>query len=183
MRSGHAHGSSSGINWCPIFLASNIFKLDIDRWSKNPSDPANYWLAENGKTGEDQGFILDLGCALPVWGVNLRNTHNADHNDRSTKKFLVRGSLRMEGPWKKLLTANLHDSRHQDPPPLQALMFEKSVVVTFVKFELLEYWGAGGGLQYFTMIPSPNQQGLFLQCQKTLTLSDKEVVMHLKFGN
>ena len=175
--------SSSGINWCPIFLASNIFKLDIDRWSKNPSDPANYWLAENGKTGEDQGFILDLGCALPVWGVNLRNTRNADHNDRSTKKFLVRGSLRMEGPWKKLLTANLHDSRHQDPPPLQALMFEKSVVVTLVKFELLEYWGAGGGLQYFTMIPSPNQQGLFLQCQKNHSLTDKEVVMHLKFGN
>ena len=49
--------------------------------------------------------------------------------------------------------ADLEDSRKQDPPPIQNLTLDNSVIVRFVKFELLEYWGnLGGGLQYFKVM-------------------------------
>ena len=137
---------NSNSAWCSVFPARNIFSKDIDRWSK---DPANYWLTENGKVGEEQGFIMSLECQKTVVGVNLRNTQNAEHRDRSTKKFRILGSADKNGPWQELLLANLEDSRLQDPPPFQQLMLPNSAVVSFVKFELLEYYGLGGGLQFF----------------------------------
>ena len=133
---------------CGVFTASNILSLGVDQWQDNV---ANYWLAENGKTGEEQGFILYLGCRKTVTGVSLRNTQNAEHQDRSTKKFRILGSATNSGPWQELLVADLEDSRHQNPPPLQQLMFDKSAVVSFIKFELLEFYGSGGGLQYFAL--------------------------------
>ena len=147
----------SDSDWCDVFPASNILTLDDDdEWSSpevpiEQRDPANYWLTEEGKTGEEQGFIMYLGCRKTVAGVSLRNTHNAWHHDRSTKKFRILGSATNSGPWQELLVADLEDSRRQDPPPLQQLIFDNSAVVSFVKFELLEYHGSGGGLQYFAI--------------------------------
>ena len=136
-------------HWCDVFPASNILSLDEDdEWNR---DPANYWLAEDGKTGEEQGFIMYLGCRKTVRGVSLKNTHNAGHHDRSTKKFRILGSSTNNGPWQELLVADLEDSRHQNPPPLQQLMFENSAAVSFIKFELLGYYGQSGGLQYFAI--------------------------------
>merc|ERR1712130_1084814 len=63
----------------------------------------------------------------------------------------ILGSTTNNGPWQELLVANLEDSRQQDPPPLQQLMFANSAVVSFIKFELLEFYGNGGGLQYFAV--------------------------------
>ena len=151
---------TSSSSWCQIFLASNLLTLDTDHWSgggyppSNPSGPhdANYWLTEEEKKGEEQGFIMDLGCEKTVQGVSLRNTHNGRHRDRSTKKFRLRGSLNYNGPWNELLVADLEDSRNQNPPPVQNLTFANSATVRFVKFELLEYWGNGGGLQYFEVL-------------------------------
>ena len=45
----------------------------------------NYWLSPNGG-GE---FILDLGCEDSFDTVELVNTHNTQHRDRSTKEFQV----------------------------------------------------------------------------------------------
>ena len=142
----------SDSSWCSLFPASNLLSLDDDdEWNGSVGSPANYWLSEEGKTGEDQGFILYLGCIKTVTGVSLKNTHNARHHDRSTKKFRILGSATNSGPWQELLVADLEDSRRQDPPPLQQLIFDNSAVVSFVKFELLEYHGSGGGLQYFAI--------------------------------
>ena len=139
--------------WCNAFPASNIFSKESDySWTQDPKDPTNFWLAEGGKVGEEQGFIMSLGCQKTVVGVNLRNTHNAGFRDRSTKKFRILGSADKNGPWQELLLANLEDSRRQDPPPLQQLMFPNSAAVSFLKFELLEYYGRGGGLQFFEVI-------------------------------
>ena len=56
-----------------------------------------------------------------------------------------------EGPWKMVLQTTLADGRQQtDPLPLQ----EFSIAPTqgrFVKFELVSYYGHGGGLQYFNI--------------------------------
>ena len=59
-------------SWCQVFPASNLLTLDTDFRSGND---ANYWLTEDGKTGGEQGFIIDLGCEKTVQGVSLRNTH------------------------------------------------------------------------------------------------------------
>jgi len=137
--------------WCRVFFASNILSLDVDRRVDTDKSPTNYWLAEDA-TGEDQGFIMSLGHSTTVWGVSLRNTHNAFVHDRSTKRFKVLGSATDTGPWEELLLADLEDARRQNPPPVQQLMFANPAVVSFIKFELLEYWGSGGGLQYFVPI-------------------------------
>ena len=141
----------SSSSWCKMFSASNVLSDAVEK--KNDGQKwANFWLAEQRKAGEEQGFIMSLGCNKRVAGVNLRNTHNAHHHDRSTKKFRVLGSADKNGPWQELLLANLEDSRRQDPPPFQQLMFPNSAAVSFLKFELLEYYGRGGGLQFFEVI-------------------------------
>ena len=142
---------------CQRFKAANIFTLETDFWESG--GVSNYWLAEHGKVGEDQGFIVDLGCTKMVSGVKLRNTHNAHKRDRSTKTFRLLGSLNSNGPWQELLNENLEDSRQQNPPPVQQLMFCAPVAIHFIKFELLEFWapgtgGEGGGLQYLATISS-----------------------------
>ena len=139
----------SDSDWCSVFPASNLLSLDDDEWNGSAGSPANYWLAEQGKTGEEQGFTMYLGCRKTVTGVSLKNTHNAGSRDRSTKKFRILGSATNSGPWQELLVADLADSRRQSPPPLQKLQVTKSAEVSFIKFELLKYYGHGGGLQYF----------------------------------
>ena len=55
------------------------------------------------------------------------------------------------GPWTKVLQKTLEDSRRQsDPLPLQEFPISP-VEARFVKFELVSYYGHGGGLQYFDM--------------------------------
>ena len=134
-----------------MFPASNILTLDVDdEWSGHRTNPANYWLTESGKTGEEQGFILYLGCSKTVRGVSLKNTHNAGHGVRSTKKFRILGSATNSGPWQELLVADL--DFEASSPLLQRLIFANSAVVSFIKFELLEYHGSsGGGLLYFAI--------------------------------
>ena len=146
-------------------MASNVLTLDIDRVGH--LDSSNYWLAEDGKTGKEQGFILYLGCSTTVFGVRLRNTQNAKAQDRSTKKFRILGSVKDNGPWEELLVANLEDARNQELVPVQQLMFVNSAVVSYIKFELLENWGLGGGLQYFAILSSSPLQPGFL-CHLTM---------------
>ena len=125
----------------------------------------NYWLAKYNKTGPDQGFLLDLGCSKRAVGVRLKNTHNRKSNprthlgdlgtNRGTKRFRLLGSTRSpDGPWQIILEANLEYrfSRKERPPPVKQLIFENPLLVRFVKFELLEFWGLGGGLQYFSIV-------------------------------
>merc|ERR1712055_141026 len=135
--------------------AKHILSLDVDERKTDVErqiTTSNYWLAETRKAGKDQGFTMDLGCKKMVAGVSLRNTHNGPYRDRSTKKLRILGSAgTSNGPWQELLVANLEDSRQQKPPPVQKLMFAKSSVVSFIKVELLEYYGKGGGLQYFAI--------------------------------
>ena len=52
-------------------------------------------------------------------------------------------------PWTSVLETSLEDSRQQqDPLPLQVLRLQESVQAQFIKFDLLEWYGQGGGLQY-----------------------------------
>ena len=58
-------------------------------------------------------------------------------------------STNKDGPWKEVIDETLADSRNQENPlPLQAFSFG-SVTAKFVKFEVLSWYGIGGGIQYF----------------------------------
>ena len=106
----------------------------------------NYWLAPEKKTGN---FELDLGCEMRVSMVELVNTHNADKKDRSTKEFKVFLSKEKSGPWEEVIHSSLKDSREAaDPLPIERFSFAERFA-KFVKFELLTFYGNGGGLQYF----------------------------------
>ena len=66
--------------------------------------------------------------------------------------YLIRlsTSQSQDGTWTKVLEASLSDSRNQtDPLPLQWIDLQEPVTGQFLKFELLEWFGRGGGLQYF----------------------------------
>ena len=147
----------AGAGTCGMFPASSIFELGIERAvgkvAKTGKPMYNIWLAPNKKAGAEIGFTIDLGSAKMAEGVRLKNTHNRQYGDRSTKKFRLLGSATSaDGPWQTLLEANLEDSRKQRPPPIKQLMFENPQNVRFIKFELLEFLQWGGGLQYFEVL-------------------------------
>ena len=49
-----------------------------------------------------------------------------------------------------MLEASILDSQNQaDPLPLQKIDLQTITTAQFLKFELLEWYGSGGGLQYF----------------------------------
>ena len=148
-------GSESRPEDCGMFPASSILELGIEREvgkvAKTGKPMFNIWLTPNKRAGPGTGFTLDLGSVKKAEGVRLKNTHNRGNRDRSTKKFRLRGSL-TGGHWKTLLEANLEDGRQQRPPPIKQLMFENPQNVRFIKFELLEFFQFGGGLQYFEVL-------------------------------
>jgi len=106
-----------------------------------------YWL---GGDSQAATFIINLGCQLRFKGIQLVNTHNESARDRSTKKFRLSVSQSQAGPWQFASVINLEDSRQQnDPLPLQLIDLQAEVTGQFLKFELLGWYGHGGGLQYF----------------------------------
>ena len=110
----------------------------------------NYWLAPDKQ--ESAEFVLDLGSEKTVSMVELVNTHNGYHRDRSMKEFKVfLSSDSSDGPWEEVVHQTLEDSRQQaDPLPLQTFPFTERTA-RFVKFNQISYYGNGGGLQYFTV--------------------------------
>ena len=118
--------------------------------TKSPKEifSKNYWLGPNTKAGV---FILDLGCAKTVNMVELVNTHNGHVRDRGTKEFMVFTSVNKGGPWTLVVHKELPDSRHQsDPLPVLSFRFSDRTA-RFVKFNLISWYGYGGGLQYFAV--------------------------------
>ena len=141
------------------FLANNIFSLEDDGVQDGS---ANFWLTEDKRAGPDQGFLLDLGCPKTIVGIRLKNTKNREQfRNRGTKRFRLLGSANdsTDGSWEVILEQNLEDSREQTPPPTLELMFQDSLVVRYIKFEMLEFWGNGGGLQYFAVILGNDASG------------------------
>ena len=58
------------------------------------------------------------------------------------------GAKTSSGPFEELLVASLQDSRQQKPVPSIDFAFPQTTV-RFVRFEIIDFWGNGGGLQYF----------------------------------
>ena len=80
--------------------------------------------------------------------IRMLLIHKGRHLTLTVNVFSEGGE---NGPWTKVLQKTLEDSRRQsDPLPLQEFPISP-VEARFVKFELVSYYGHGGGLQYFDM--------------------------------
>ena len=123
------------------FPASNLLTLE------SVLDRQNFWLAKKGRT-QGQGFTMAIGdCKSHVPGVALKNIQNRNW---ATKRFRISGALQPRGPWQPLMEQYVEDSRTQGSAPLQQFFFQEPTELHFLKFDLLDFWGLGGGLQYFS---------------------------------
>ena len=114
----------------------------------------NFWLAEQGKT-RGEGFTIKVDrCARRVQGFQIKNKGKGTDTGFATKEFLVSGSLDSNGPWKTLIQDDLIDTTGGRSADLLNFTMDKPVKIKFLKFELVSFWGEGGGLQYFAPIPA-----------------------------
>lgn len=132
------------------FPAHNVLTLGEERRGRR-----NYWLAEKGKTS-GQGFVVKLGsCESTVAGIRIQNTKHPNGPMMGTKKFRIYGSLSEQGPWgERILEEEMEDGRRVsgNPPPIHTFYFRLPVTFQFLRFELVEFFGMGGGLQYFSPV-------------------------------
>ena len=140
------------------YAASNVLiwgeeDVSLGNWK------TNYWLAEHEKiTG--QGFTLKVDdCARLIAGCQIKNIGGID-NGWGTKNFRISGSMNETGPWETLVEDQLVDTRGV-AASLQSFTFDKPVEIQFIKFDLISYWGDGGGLQYFAAIPATSKKHQF----------------------
>ena len=61
------------------------------------------------------------------------------------------GTKTSDGTFEELLVASLPDSRKQNPVPFLKFAFPKTSV-RFVRLEILDFWGNGGGLQFLEVL-------------------------------
>ena len=116
----------------------------------------NYWVAEHEKI-DGQGFTMKLdSCARLIAGCRIKNIGKGTGNGYATKDFKILGSKNENGPWETLLEDQLPYKRGVVAPLLN-FTFDKPVEIQFIKFELVSYWGRGGGLQYFAAIPATSK--------------------------
>ena len=78
------------------------------------------------------------------------NTHHAHARSRGTKAFKLYLSLD-NVEWTEVLHETLDDPRQMsDPLPMMRYDIPGLATMTrFAKFEIVDVWGRGGGLQYF----------------------------------
>lgn len=102
-------------------------------------------------------FELDFGCEKPINRLELINSRNA--KDRSTEGFVFSTKMQEPDPWTSIVESKLPDRRQtNDPVPLNFFFFNQ-VNARLVKFEVMSFYGRGGGLQYFGTDFNP---GVFL---------------------
>ena len=131
------------------FQAKNVL-VDSEEDIMDAQGNYNYWLAESRKK-DGQGFtIKEDNCPRTIAGCYIRNTGRGAPGT-STKDFTVSGSLNKDGPWVILAEDHLAYAESK-PATLRELKFDEAVEVQFLKFDLVSYWGNGGGLQYFAAI-------------------------------
>ena len=66
-----------------------------------------------------------------------------------------------DGIFETLLEDSLADSRQLDPVPEENFSFSETEL-RFVKFEVLQFWGVGGGLQFIEVLSSGGTGCFFL---------------------
>jgi len=111
---------------------------------------SNYWLTDNGATGDAAQLFMVFQCPRTIKGFLLKNTHAAYDNDRGTQDFTISISDSIDGPWTDILTGTLPDARNVSPVPVLNFDLENEVETQYLRFQVDTFYGLGGGLQYFS---------------------------------
>ena len=108
--------------------------------------PSNYWLLPDSINGH---IDFDFGCLKKLNTIEFVNTHSADRNNRGTKEFRVMARTSSDVDWSTVKgKTQLEDPRNKmDPLPVNRFHF-KTIEARIMRFEILSYYGKGGGLQY-----------------------------------
>lgn len=117
--------------------AGNFVAQNVVDGSTGDIFGVNYWLGREGVLNEY--FTLDLGAALQVQEIRLRNTHNTQYNDRGTAKFQIYGALDVDGNKQLLqplliLSGTLASSSGLDPIPAYSFKALNGLTVTNVRY-------------------------------------------------
>ena len=93
-------------------------------------------------------------CTRMIAGCQIKNKGKGVSNTRATKAFKVSGATNENGPWEALVQDELVDTSRGEAASLLNFTFEQPIELQYLRFELVSYWGVGGGLQYFAAIPA-----------------------------
>ena len=123
-----------------IFPASKVLADDGDQWAIN----GGIWLTPNGETS---WFILDLLGEYTLEYFNIKNTRNADYNDRGTNTFKIEVSADQITWTEAVPTTTLEWNLD-----LQQFNSNVNAAVRYVKFTVVTFYTGGGGLGFFEAV-------------------------------
>ena len=112
------------------FRVSNVFERNVNQ------SKGSFWLGPSNSTGF---FIIDCGCQKQRRILELVNLQ---YGERATKQFRLSSSASSMGPWKELVNWEMAQN-----DSLQTFSFQ-ATTDQYYKFEIMSYYGNGGGVQY-----------------------------------
>ena len=131
-------------------------------------DPNKVLETDDGPETDDSsfkhtGFTMDLGCPHTFDSVIIKNSHNAEKRDKSSKLINIKGKNSPNFVFNDPISGSisLADARYlQDPLPLEEYELDETVTdKQYVGVVLKEVWGyngawAGGkvGIDYFDIV-------------------------------
>lgn len=112
--------------------------------SESESYGQHYWLPDDPYTG---WVMIDLGETVPIGRLEILNTHNGSYNNRSTKEWQIE-LLNASEEVVLTTSGSLDDLNQQENTTIEAETVDltSATRARFVRFNVLSYWGSGGGL-------------------------------------
>jgi len=109
--------------------------------------------------------VLKFDQSRTVDTITIVNAHNPTWNDRGTKEFKVYLADSENGPWTEVVHDILDDNEiynnildekinaTEASVPPQYFQLPKPTCGQYVRFQIISWYGNGGGLQYFSTCP------------------------------
>jgi len=154
--SGDVYAGNTDERW----KVENLLTWSIPEVFPQPGMNGNYWLAPSGMQGE---FVLRFDQSRTVDTITIVNARNAHINDRGTNEFKVYLADSENGPWTEVLHDFLDDPRNTNGTvasvPPRVFNLPNPICGQYVRFQIISWYGYGGGLQYFSTCPLKCEEG------------------------
>jgi len=154
--SGDVYAGNTDERW----KVENLLTWSIPEVFPQPGMNGNYWLAPSGMQGE---FVLRFDQSRTVDTITIVNARNAHINDRGTNEFKVYLADSENGPWTEVLHDFLDDPRNTNGTvasvPPRVFNLPNPICGQYVRFQIISWYGYGGGLQYFSTCPLKCDEG------------------------
>ena len=182
---GECHGGPIVISGDSLNSDSAVEKLltEDNRGGKDEVK-GTFWLAPSGSTAE---FVLELCPPRKVRTLTVVNTHAAEMRNRGTKEFKVYLGEDTED-WTEVAHETFEDPRESTKTTEDEVninwLTTKNIDVTddmearYVRFELISFYGEGGGLQFF-YANKGEYEYKFLRILRRQTTKSTWLVMYL----